>query len=110
MKKSRVDIKNCHYKLIEEENNNQYRKRGSAAENSSSSCGEGSTSYLSDTRSKERVGLNNETSHSNKNEESPEEYSSSIQSSPPIVSVSTKSAASSPHSVPFTSSSPFSNP
>jgi len=110
MKKSRVDIKNCHYKLIEEENNNQYRKRGSAAENSSSSCGEGSTSYLSDTRSKELVGLNNETSHSNKNEESPEEYSSSIHSSPPIVSVSTKSTASSPHSVPSTSASPFSNP
>merc|ERR1712126_255371 len=109
-KKSRVDIKNCHYKLNEEENNNQFRKRRSEAENSNSSCGEGTTSYLSDTRSKELVRLNNEPSHSNKNELSPEEYGSSMQSSPPIVSVSTKSTASSPHSVPSTSASPFSNP
>merc|ERR1712179_214724 len=94
----------------EEENNNQYRKRISEAENSNSSCGEGTSSYLSDTRSKELVGLNNEASHSYKNEESRQKYSSSIHSSPPIVSVSTKPTASSPHSVPSTSASPFSNP
>jgi len=106
MKKSRVDIKNCHYKLNEEENNNLYRNRRSELGNSNISWGEGTTSSLSDTRSKELVGLNNEASHSIKKEISPQEYGSSIHSD----SVSIKSTASSPHSVPSTSASPFSNP
>jgi len=112
MKKSRVDIKNCHYELDEEKNNNLYRKRRSEAEDNNSYCREG-TSLSSDTQGKKLVDLNNEARNSNKNEESPEEYGSSIQSSPPVVSVSTKSTASSPLSVPstsVTSASSFSNP
>ena len=104
MKKSRVDIKNCHYTVNEEENNNLHKKLVCEAENDNRSCWE-STSSSSDTQFEEKVSLCIKSGNSYETEESRGAYVSSLQTSSPVISVPAKSITSLPYSVPVPSTS-----